>query len=175
MKRSQIPLIFLLALLLMTINLGCGGGPKPTDEEVSPVDTTTTVSEEPVDEETVTEELPPEIIKESQFETVYFDFDKFNLRSDAKSGLDGNYDLLTQFPDVMVKIEGHCDERGTVEYNLSLGEKRATSCKDYLVGLGIDAGRISTISYGKERPVDAGHSETAWGKNRRCEFKIVSQ
>ncbi|MCH9024497.1 MAG: peptidoglycan-associated lipoprotein Pal [candidate division Zixibacteria bacterium] len=150
-----------------------GGGPEPGPEESSAVDTTTAIPED-----VVTEEEPPplpEIIQESQFETVYFDFDKFNLRSDSKSGLDSNYDLLMQFPDVMVKIEGHCDERGTVEYNLSLGEKRATSCKDYLVGLGVDASRISTISYGKEKPVDAGHSEAAWGKNRRCEFKIISQ
>lgn len=173
MKRLKFPLIVLMVLSMMTLGLSCGGGPKPIEPEVSDVDTTTAIPEDTVIEEEPAP--PPEIIQESQFATVYFDFDKSNLRSDSKSGLDANYDLLMQFPDVMVKIEGHCDERGTVEYNLSLGEKRATSCKDYLVGLGIDASRISTISYGKEKPVDAGHSEAAWGKNRRCEFKIVSQ
>ncbi|MCH8026683.1 MAG: peptidoglycan-associated lipoprotein Pal [candidate division Zixibacteria bacterium] len=173
MKHSQIPLILLLALLLLTINLGCGSGPKQVVDETQGIDTTTAIPEDTVTEEET--DAPQGIIKESQFETVYFDFDKSSLRSDSKSGLDSNYDLLMQFPDVMVKIEGHCDERGTVEYNLSLGEKRATSCMDYLVGLGIDASRISTISYGKEKPMDAGHSEAAWGKNRRCEFKIVSQ
>ncbi len=173
MKRFNLLLALGLAISMSLVNLSCGGGPKKVVDETTPIDTTTAIPEDTVTEEE--SDAPPEIIKESQFETVYFDFDKSNLRSDSKSGLDANYDLLMQFPDVMVKIEGHCDERGTVEYNLSLGEKRATSCKDYLVGLGIDASRISTISYGKEKPVDAGHSEAAWGKNRRCEFKIISQ
>jgi len=173
MKRLRLLLALGLAICMALVNLSCGGGPKPIEPEVSDIDTSTTIPEDVVTEEEPP--LPPEIIKESQFETVYFDFDKFNLRSDSKSGLDSNYDLLIQFPDVMVKIEGHCDERGTVEYNLSLGEKRATACMDYLIGLGIDASKISTISYGKEKPVDGGHSEAAWGKNRRCEFKIVSQ
>lgn len=110
-----------------------------------------------------------------RFQTINFDFDKFNLRSDARSSLDFNYNLLRDFPDVIVKIEGHCDERGTVEYNLSLGEKRAKAAQDYLVGLGVTANRISIISYGKERPIDTGHTEDAWAKNRRCEFRIVSQ
>jgi len=173
MKRFNLLLALGLAISMSLVNLSCGGGPKPIDDEVADIDTTTAIPEDTVIEEEPAP--PPEIIKESQFETVYFDFDKSNLRSDSKSGLDANYDLLMQFPDVMVKIEGHCDERGTVEYNLSLGDKRATSCKDYLVGLGVDASRISTISYGKEKPVDSGHSEAAWSKNRRCEFKIISQ
>ena len=173
MKRLQITLIMLLAISMMTLGMSCGGPPKIVDPPPTDIDTTTAIPEDTVTEEE--SDAPPEIIQESQFETVYFDFDKSNLRADSKSGLDANYDLLMQFPDVMVKIEGHCDERGTVEYNLSLGEKRATSCKDYLVGLGVDASRISTISYGKEKPVDSGHSEAAWGKNRRCEFKIISQ
>lgn len=172
MKRFNVLMTLGLLFAFMML-VACPSKPK-IEPEISPADTSATTPEEPV-EDAVEEEAPPEIIKESQFETVYFDFDKSSLRSDSKSGLDANYDLLMQFPDVMVKVEGHCDERGTVEYNLSLGEKRATSCKDYLVGLGIDASRISTISYGKEKPVDAGHSEAAWGKNRRCEFKIISQ
>jgi peptidoglycan-associated lipoprotein len=114
-------------------------------------------------------------LQEVQFQTVYFDFDKYNLRPDAKSGLDSNYQLLKTFPDVVVKIEGHCDEKGTVEYNLSLGQKRAQSAQDYLTGLGIAANRISTISYGKERPAVQGNDEAAWSKNRRCEFRIISQ
>ncbi len=173
MKRLKLLLALGLVICMTQGILSCGGGPKPIIDEAGDIDTTTSIPEDTVIEED--SEAPPEIIQESQFETVYFDFDKFNLRADSKSGLDSNYDLLMSFPDVMVKIEGHCDERGTIEYNLSLGEKRATSCKDYLVGLGIDASRISTISYGKEKPVDAGHSEAAWGKNRRCEFKIISQ
>ncbi len=171
MRRFNV--LMTLGLLFVFMMLTACPTPPKVEPEATPIDTSTTIPEDVVTEEET--DAPQEIIKESQFETVYFDFDKSSLRSDSKSGLDSNYDLLMQFPDVMVKIEGHCDERGTVEYNLSLGEKRATSCMDYLVGLGIDASRISTISYGKEKPVDAGHSEAAWGKNRRCEFKIVSQ
>ncbi len=127
-----------------------------------------------VDYVTVTAPPPPKL-KETQLQTVYFDFDKFNLTSEAKSALDHNYDLLTEFTDAIIKIEGHCDERGTVEYNLSLGEKRAMSALEYLLGRGVPDNRLSTISYGKERPVDPGHNEDAWKQNRRCEFRIISQ
>ena len=132
-----------------------------------PVDTTPVVKEEPPP--------PPPRLEESQFQTVYFDFDKYNLRSDAKADLDQNYELLKEFPDAIIKIEGHCDERGTVEYNLSLGERRSKATQDYLVGLGIEPHRISIISYGKERPVDPRHNEDAWAKNRRAEFRVISQ
>ncbi|RME26383.1 MAG: peptidoglycan-associated lipoprotein Pal, partial [Candidatus Zixiibacteriota bacterium] len=118
---------------------------------------------------------PPPTLKESQLKTCYFDFDKYNLRPDAREALDFNAKLLKEFPDVMIQIEGHCDERGTVEYNLALGEKRARAAMEYLISQGIDAKRISIISYGKERPVDPGHNEAAWAKNRRCEFRIISQ
>ena len=172
MKRHAfLMLIAVMAIAIMGISCG---GPKEVPAEV-PVDTSPPVEETPA--EPVPEPTPPPKpkLQESQFQTVYFDFDKYNLRDDAKAALDANYDLLKQFPDVMIKIEGHCDERGTVEYNLSLGEKRAKSAQDYLVGLGINAGRISFISYGKERPVDPGHNEDAWAKNRRAEFRIISQ
>jgi peptidoglycan-associated lipoprotein len=118
---------------------------------------------------------PKPTLKVEQLKTVYFDFDKFNLRPDAKASLDANAALLKEFPDAIIKVEGHCDERGTVEYNLSLGEKRAKAVQDYLSGLGIAANRLSIISYGKEKPVDPGHTEAAWAKNRRAEFRIVSQ
>jgi len=108
-------------------------------------------------------------------QTVYFDFDKYDLRSDAKAAIDANFGLLQEFPDAIVKIEGHCDERGTIEYNLSLGEKRANAVMDYLVGQGIATARLSVISYGKERPADPAHNEAAWDKNRRTEFRIISQ
>ncbi len=118
---------------------------------------------------------PPPTLKETQLQTVYFAFDKFNLTSDAKSALDHNYDLLMEFTDAIIKIEGHCDERGTVEYNLSLGEKRAMSALEYLLGRGVPDNRLSTISYGKERPTNPGSNEDAWKQNRRCEFRIISQ
>lgn len=160
-------------LTVVVIGVSCGKK-KEIAEEVPidtmppvPVDTTPVVTEEPPP--------PPPRLEESQFQTVYFDFDKYNLRIDAKAGLDHNYELLKKFPDAIVKIEGHCDERGTVEYNLSLGEKRAKAAQDYLIGLGIAPNRISIISYGKERPVEPGHNEKAWAKNRRDEFRVISQ
>ena len=169
MKRfGFLVLMSVLALYL----IGCPGSPPPPPPP-PPADTTAPVVEEPVVEEPAPP--PPPELKEAQLKTVYFDFDKFNLRADAKADLDFNFALLQQFPDVIIKIEGHCDERGTIEYNLSLGEKRANTAQDYLAGLGVDAARISVISYGKERPIDPGHTEEAWGKNRRAEFRIISQ
>lgn len=174
MKRTNLLLMALLAFSLVTLGFSCGKDKQPPPPEI-PIDTTSVVKEIP--DEPPPPPPPPvvETLKESQFMPVYFDFDKFNLRNDARSSLDKNFDLLKEYPDVIIKIEGHCDERGTVEYNLSLGEKRAIAAKGYLVNLGIPSNRISTISYGKERPVDPRHNEEAWGKNRRCEFRIISQ
>jgi peptidoglycan-associated lipoprotein len=102
--------------------------------------------------------------------TIYFDFDKYNLRDDARATLDANAKILRDDPDMRIVIQGHCDERGTDEYNLALGERRAKSARDYLVKLGIDASKIDLISYGEERPVAPGHDESAWTLNRRGEF-----
>ena len=98
---------------------------------------------------------------------VFFDFDKFNLKPDARKTLEKQAAWLKANPSVRVTIEGHCDERGTREYNLALGERRANSAKDYLVSLGVNPGRLKTISYGKERPVAMGSNEAAWTQNRR--------
>jgi len=175
MKRFNFLFTLIVGLVALLIAMSCGG-PKKKTIEPEAIDTTTEVSPDvPEDTETTTIPETPESLKESQFRTVYFDFDKFNLRPDAKAALDFNFDLLKKHTDVIVKIEGHCDERGTVEYNLSLGEKRARSAMDYLVGLGINANRVTVISYGKERPIDPRHNEEAWGKNRRDEFRIISQ
>jgi len=99
---------------------------------------------------------------------VFFAFDKHNLTADARATLERQAAWLTQHPQVTVIIEGHADERGTREYNIALGDRRATSARDYLISLGIDASRISTISYGKERPAVAGSNEEAWAQNRRA-------
>lgn len=102
--------------------------------------------------------------------TVRFALDKYALSSDAKKKLAGNAEWMKTNGKVNLQVEGHCDERGSVEYNLALGEKRAKSVKKYLEGLGVAAGRISIISYGKEKPVDGGDSESAYNKNRRANF-----
>ena len=171
MKRLGLLGVVGLALLAL-MAMSCGGPKDVAVEE--PIDTTPVVVEpEPEPEpEPVIEKVE---LKEYQLQTVYFDFDKYNLRTDAKAALDANYDLLSEFGDVVIKIEGHCDERGTVEYNMSLGEKRAKAVMDYLVGRGIAANRLSVISYGKEKPKDPSHNEASWSKNRRGEFRIISQ
>jgi peptidoglycan-associated lipoprotein len=102
-------------------------------------------------------------------ENIYFDFDKAELKTEAKVVLKAKADWLRKHQDYSVRIEGHCDERGTNEYNLALGERRADAAKRFLVALGISADRISTISYGEEKPLDPGHDEGAWAKNRRCD------
>ncbi|HEY8368923.1 MAG TPA: peptidoglycan-associated lipoprotein Pal [Thermodesulfobacteriota bacterium] len=113
--------------------------------------------------------------RRTRLETVYFDFDKSDLRPDARATLEANAEWLRRNPNVRVQIEGHADERGSVQYNLALGERRAESAKRYLESLGISGSRLSTISYGEERPVDPGHGEEAWAKNRRAEFVVTSE
>jgi len=105
---------------------------------------------------------------------IHFDYDKAVLRGDDIGTLDQKVAILQANPDLRIRISGHCDERGSDEYNLALGNRRATAAKQYLVSHGIDAGRIETISYGEERPLAQGHDESAWAQNRRDEFEIIS-
>lgn len=122
----------------------------------------------------VREDLPPfdseTIFGRSGLETIHFDYNSFELRSDAIAALARNADKIKQVANVVVQIEGHCDERGTQEYNLALGEKRALATRQHLMRLGVSGDRIITISYGEEDPVALGHAEDSWQQNRRCEF-----
>jgi peptidoglycan-associated lipoprotein len=106
-------------------------------------------------------------------EPIYFDFDRSDIKSEYRAVLERKAAWLKAHPEYRVRIEGHCDERGTAEYNVALGEKRALSVKDYLVALGVPVKRISTISYGEERPAVRGQDEAAWAKNRRAEFRLL--
>jgi len=107
----------------------------------------------------------------SMFRTVYFDFDKSDLRPDAREGLQGNASYLKTNSSVQITIEGNTDERGSNEYNLALGKRRAEAAYKYLVDLGIESSRMTTVSYGEEKPAVEGHNELAWAKNRRDDFK----
>ena len=107
--------------------------------------------------------------------TIHFDFDKYDLRPDALRVLNDNAAVIKKYSQFKVRIEGNCDERGTVEYNLALGEKRARAARDYLVSVGIPASSLRIISYGKERPIDPGHNETAWAANRRDDFVFLAE
>jgi peptidoglycan-associated lipoprotein len=118
------------------------------------------------------EQLRQEI---SAFESqnIYFDYDKSELKPEAQDILTKKAAFLQANPDYNVSIAGNCDERGANEYNLALGERRATAASKFISALGVSENRISTISYGEERPVDTGHDEAAWAKNRRDEFKLI--
>ena len=132
------------------------------------------LAREKAGEEAAAAEAAANVAKEaSQFEDIHFAFDRFDLRPDAREILDVHAKWLKAHPEYVVRIEGNCDERGTVEYNLALGDRRAKIAMKYLVDLGIVKTRISTISYGKERPLDPEHNEEAWAKNRRDHFVIT--
>lgn len=166
-------LVATVALLLTT---GCGEKPKPElepgeegvpEEEVAPPEEAA-----PPEEDETPDEQPDEEEISLLFKDIHFDYDDDALRGDAKETLNANAQVMMDNMWVNIVIEGHCDERGTVEYNLALGEKRALSTKRYLVSYGIDASRISIISYGKERPLVYGSNEDAWAKNRRAHFAV---
>lgn len=114
----------------------------------------------------------PVAMEGGELADVSFAFDSYALDSQARASLQSNYEWLAANPEVAVQVEGHCDERGTAEYNMVLGEKRARAAYDYLVSLGIDATRLSTVSYGEELPLDPRSTEEAWAKNRRAHFAV---
>jgi len=166
-----------LSVVFAVLAVGaCGKKPKPEvtpateevpEEEVAPPEQTAPPETTEVQEEAPTEEEISVLLKD-----IHFDFDDDRIREDAKKILNRNAEVLMKYPWVKVLIEGHCDERGTVEYNLALGERRAMNAKKYLVSYGIDPSRISIISYGEEKPLDPRHNEEAWAKNRRAHFVV---
>ena len=111
------------------------------------------------------------VLADVNIQNIYFDYDKSSIRPDAREILKANTELFSKSSAPIV-VEGHCDERGTAEYNMALGERRAQAAKEYLVNLGIKASRIETISYGEERPLDMGNDEKAWAQNRRAQFLL---
>jgi peptidoglycan-associated lipoprotein len=116
-----------------------------------------------------------EVFESGLLKDIYFEFDRYDVRPQDADILKQNAAWLTKSPNAKIQIEGHCDERGTSEYNLALGERRANSTKKYLISLGVKADRISTITYGKERPLDPAHTEEAWAKNRRAHSIVLSK
>jgi len=158
----------LLAALLVA--LGCASRKQVSTTQVEPPpppaaqeETTTTPPPPPAPTETTPE-------PRATLADAFFDFDAAELRDDAKNALENNAKWMERNTGVGVVVEGHCDERGSVEYNLALGERRAKAAKEFLVSYGITANRLTTISYGKERPFDPGHDENSWAQNRRAHF-----
>ena len=141
----------------------------------TPVSEPVVVPPEPVREDAITSASLDDLNRNSPLKPAFFELDSAEINSTAQAALDQNATLMKRYPTWVVTIEGHCDERGTAEYNLALGERRAVAARAYLVSLGISADRLRTVSYGKEFPFDAGHDEAAFVKNRRAHFVITAK
>ena len=161
-------------VLLPVALVGCAHRPKtePTATTTPVPAPTTQTQPAPTPPPTESPAPAPTGFRSEDLQPVFFDFDSATLTDQGKSTLDGDAKALRDHTDAKVTIEGHCDERGTAEYNQALGERRAQTARDYLVAAGINASRLDVISYGKERPFDPGHDEAAWAKNRRAHFSL---
>jgi peptidoglycan-associated lipoprotein len=184
-----------LALLLVStmIAVGCGGKKPPVARPLpppppssgttaarppappEPVAEPTIVPQEPIREDRIASASLDDLNRDSPLKPAFFEYDSSELDSTAQRALSDNAGVLKQYSTWTVTIEGHCDERGTAEYNLALGERRAVAARAYLVSLGISADRLRTVSYGKEFPFDPGHDESAYTKNRRAHFVITAK
>jgi peptidoglycan-associated lipoprotein len=167
--------LFVVALaLLAVLAVGCARKAvvtPPVPPPAPPVTQSETPVPTPVPTPTETP-VPTPAMTAGDFTDVFFDLDSYALREDGKLALDKAAKLLRDRAGANITIEGHCDERGTVEYNQALGEKRANAARDYLVNAGVPAARVQTLSYGKERPFAEGHDESAWAQNRRAHFVL---
>lgn len=151
------------AAFVLSTSLACKKKPVATD----PV----SVAPPPA---TVTKEIPREVVEMTKnFERVFFDFDSSELTDVTKTVLDSNVALMAQKTDIKVEVQGHADERGTTDYNLALGQRRGQAVYNYMTARGVAPSRLKVISYGEERPLTRGSSETVWSQNRRAEFKIT--
>jgi peptidoglycan-associated lipoprotein len=166
-KRLSLALVLSLVVLLSA----CSKKPVMDSEPLSaPVVNVAPAESAPLVETDVAPLVPQATIAGSQLENIYFDYDSHTLSQAAQQALERNVALLRQESGLVVTIEGHCDERGSDEYNLALGEQRAAAVKNYLVAAGVAATRLTSISYGEERPAVDGNDEAAWSRNRRAAF-----
>ncbi|BCR07030.1 peptidoglycan-associated lipoprotein [Desulfuromonas versatilis] len=184
MKKGNILRSMLIVAAAALLAAGCAKKPAPGTEMAgeAPV-----VSESPYQQEVtgISEQAVSEAAVAGQpgylqgevavpgLDRIFFEFDQFTLSEQARATLAQNAAYMKANERVQVRIEGHCDERGSDEYNIALGERRALAALNYLVSLGVPASRLSIISYGEELPLEPGHGESAWSKNRRAEFKAL--
>ncbi len=188
MQKITITRLVVMLFVLTLLASGCAKKAVP-EENNEAMTQTEQVQDVPVVQETESEAVTETAVDNSAYdaaaaaraaeraaaqglEKIHFDFDQYVLTDEAKNILVNDAGLLRAAPAVKILIEGHCDERGSDEYNLALGEKRALATKNYLVSLGVAADRMTVISYGEEKPIDPEHNKAAWAKNRRAEFKI---
>ena len=181
------------AILMIVLMAGaaCAKKKPPVAKPTSPPPTDTSTTNRPPEPPTpVTEPQPvpveptatgidsrdlDEINKNSPFQPLFFGYDQSEVSPEGQTVLNANAEIMKKYPTWVITIEGHADERGTAEYNLALGERRALAARNYLVSLGIPADRLRTVSYGKEFPFDPGHTEEAYSKNRRAHFVVTSK
>lgn len=165
-----------VGLVLAVALLGCGSRAKNVKTENVPP-APAVAAEEPVSPQAITESELENLKNKAQAEgalnPIYFDFDNYNLKPNSETTLNNTAAWLTKNPTVKITIEGNCDERGTIEYNVALGERRASSAEQYLIKLGVTADRLSITSYGKEKPICTEQNESCWWKNRRDDFNIA--
>jgi peptidoglycan-associated lipoprotein len=147
----------------------------PPPEPPEPVQEPGGVPPEPVPEDSILSGSIDDINRNSPLQPAFFVYDSSEIDATAQRALEHNAEMLKKYPNFQISIEGHADERGTAEYNLALGERRAVSARNYLVSLGISADRVKIVSYGKEFPFDPGHNEEAWAKNRRAHFVVTAK
>jgi len=191
MHTRRIPAVLAILVLAATV-AGCAKKQPPVARPIPPPPTDTTGgARPPTPPEPIAENpnVPPEPMAEdplkvsdidkinqnSPFQPVFFAYDSAEVDAGGQTALNTNADVLKKYPEWVITIEGHADERGTAEYNLALGERRAVAARAYLVALGIPGDRLKTVSYGKEFPFDPGHNEAAWYKNRRAHFVVTSK
>lgn len=180
---------FAIALLLGLAATACHRTPPPVARPAPPAPPPSTTARPPEPPSPVREPVPPEPLaddsvasrslddlnRDSPLQPVFFDYDSAEVSDAGRAVLQAGAAVLKRYPTWAIAIEGHCDERGTAEYNLALGERRAVAARVYLISLGIDANRLRTVSYGSEFPFDPAHDESAWSRNRRAHFVITAK
>ena len=185
-KRNQ---VLIVAALTLALAAGCakkkppvarpttppGASGSATPSGPTPVAAPSPVPPEPVAEDSLASRDIGDINKNSPFQPIFFAYDSSEIDTAGQQSLNANAELMKKYGTWVITIEGHADERGTAEYNLALGERRAVAARTYLVSLGIPSDRLRTVSYGKEFPFDPAHTETAWSKNRRAQFVVTSR
>ena len=177
------------SVVLLIGATACHKNPPPVARPLPPPPPPPVVDNRPNPPEPMREPMPPEPIpsddvagrslddlnRDSPLRPVFFDLDSSDVSEAGRTTLQANAAVLKKYPTWVITIEGHCDERGTAEYNLALGERRAVTARQYLISLGLDANRLRTVSYGSEFPFDPAHQESAWNRNRRAHFVITAK
>ena len=189
-KTMKLRLLICLGILLLITAAGCNKGKPPVARPTPPPPPPpTTTAKPPAPPAPMKEPMPPEPIpsddvsgrslddlnKDSPLRPVFFELDSSDVDEAGRTTLQSNAAVLKKYSTWVITIEGHCDERGTAEYNLALGERRAVAARQYLISLGLDANRLRTVSYGSEFPFDPAHQESAWSRNRRAHFVITAK